>query len=54
MANIYFYAEEGMLQGRHMSSHPRLRLDDKHKEFFKTGHKMLDNASFKSWRGYDM
>ena len=23
-------------------------------KFFKTGYKVLDNASFKSWRGHDM
>ena len=27
-----FCVEEGMLQGRHTSSHPRLRLDDKYTE----------------------
>ena len=27
-----FYAEEGMLQGQHMTSHPRFPLDDKYTE----------------------
>ena len=41
-----FCVEEGMLQGRHTSSHPRLRLDDKYTEILQTGYKVLDNASF--------
>ena len=32
MVNIHFCSEEGMLQGRHMSCNPQLRLDDKNKE----------------------
>ena len=32
MVNIHFCSEEGMLQGQHTSSHPRLCLDDKYKE----------------------
>ena len=32
MVNIHFCSEEGMLQGRHTSSHQRLHLDDKHQE----------------------
>ena len=32
MANIHFCSEEGMLQGRHTNSHPRLCLDNDHKE----------------------
>ena len=32
MVNIHFCSGEGMLQGRHTSSHPQLRLDDKNEE----------------------
>ena len=32
MVNIHFCSEEGMLQGQHTSSYPRLSHDDKYKE----------------------
>ena len=54
MADTTFSSKEGMLQGGHTSSHHDFVSTTSTQKIFKTGFKLLDNASLKSWRGTDM